>query len=215
MSAASPPVIGLLGGSFDPIHNGHLALAHAAIEQLQLDSLHLIPAGQPWQRKPLQAGAQERLAMVQLAIADDARMTADNRELVRSGPTFTYDTLHALRQELGSDAVLVWIIGSDQLDNLPTWHRLDDLFALAHFAVTQRAGATPLEIPAALKAYPVFQAHDSGWRSQPYGSLIFFPMPPVNLSATQLRDGLAHGSTGAGLVPAPVLRYIEQHQLYR
>ena len=219
-----PTVIGFLGGSFDPIHNGHIALAQAALEQLQLDALHLIPAGQPWQRAPLQATPAHRLAMTQLAFANQAQITVDPRELTRTGSTYTYDTLQALRQELGAQAVLVWIIGSDQLHNLPSWHRVQDLFLLAHFAVAQRAGDPPLSVPSALKNVLNLPTHttydqdgqdDHTWRQHPAGSLIQFTMPPVNLSATQLRGALKQGQSAAGLVPTSVLHYIEQHSLYR
>lgn len=210
----SPIAIGLFGGSFDPVHHGHIALARAALEQLKLDALRIIPAGQPWQRAPLHASPQHRWAMIQLAFTEDPRITLDARELARPGPTYTYDTLYALRQEFGEQAVLIWIVGSDQLHNLPCWHRVHDLFTLAHFAVAQRAGDVPLTIPESLNV-PTHAASDELWRHQPAGSLIHFTMPPVNLAATQLRSMLKQGQPAADLVPAPVLHYIEQYQLYR
>lgn len=214
-------VTGFLGGSFDPIHHGHVALAHAAVEQLQLDTLHIIPAGQPWQRAPLQASPEHRLAMAQCAFVGEARITVDDREITRSGATYTYDTLCALRQEFGPSAVLVWIIGSDQLHHLPHWHRSQDLFALAHFAVAQRAGDSPLAVPASLKS--LLTTDTMHWRQHPAGCLIQFTMPPVAISATQLRAMLKQrpptsaltSMPAATLAPAAVLHYIEQHSLYR
>ncbi len=209
----APTITGLLGGSFDPIHNGHLALAQAALEQLQLDQVRFIPAGQPWQRAPLCASNAQRLRMVQQAIADIPQFVADDRELQRSGATYTVDTLGSLRDALGPHAVLVWILGSDQLHNLPSWHRFEALFELAHFAVAQRAGEAPLTIPAALTCLHG-AAGDTAWRNKPAGTLIRFTMPPINLSASWLRVQLAHGHTPTELVPTPVLHYIQQHQLY-
>lgn len=205
--------IGLFGGSFDPIHNGHLALARAALEQLQLDQVRFLPAGQPWQRSTLSASNDARLAMVQQAIADESHFVADARELQRSGPTYTYDTLRSLRAELGETAVLVWILGSDQLHNLPSWHRFEELFSLAHFAVAQRAGEAPLTVPPTLPCRSC-AADEAHWRSEPAGWLIRFAMPPVNLSASWLRAQLAQGQPPTDLLPAAVLQIIQQQHLY-
>lgn len=209
--------IGLLGGSFDPIHRGHVALAQAARDQLALRAVHLLIAPQPWQKPPLKAGAAQRLAMVQAALADHPGLVADGSELAQEGPTYTVDTLTRLRAA-NPDPVWVWIMGSDQLANLHTWRRWRDLFDLAHVAVAQRAGEAPLdqrdtlapELQVELRQRQCMRPDDATC-----GSIFFFDMPPMAVSATEVRMRLARGERPVDMVPTPVLDYIDQHRLYR
>lgn len=206
-------IIGLLGGSFDPVHNGHLALAQAACDQLKLDEVRLIPAAQPWQRTPLIATAEQRLTMLKLAIAKCPALKIDTREIIRGGLTYTDETLKSLRQELGPQAVLVWIVGSDQLHNLPSWRNFDQLFAFAHFAVAQRADTEPIRIPEQLVSLS-YIAQDTRWRLRSTGALLQFTMPAVPISSTQIRRLLGQQLNPQGLVPADVFNYIKIQKLY-
>lgn len=206
--------IGVLGGTFDPVHIGHLALARSAQVALGLDELRLIPTGASWQKSGVRASPQQRLEMVELAARFDPRVTVDGREVRRSGPSYTVDTLTELRQELGPDAALILILGSDQMHNLASWHRWQDLLSLAHIACTTRERVRLDDLPDTLDQWVRAHGRDA-LPDAPAGAVVFFTMPPVPVSATVLRAALARGDWPSDLVPAAVLDYIDQHQLYR
>ena len=205
--------IGLLGGTFDPVHVGHLALARSAIEALRLDRVILLPSGRPWQKPELRTPGEHRLAMVRLAIAGDARLSVDDLELRREGRTYTIDTLIALRHALGTHCALVLLLGSDQLHNLASWHRWHELLDYAHLAVTQRERVPLSGLPAEVEALLATHGRDA-LPDAPAGSIVLFRMPPVPVSATALRAQLAASARPDGLVPLAVLDYIDRHRLY-
>ena len=208
------PRIGILGGTFDPIHVGHLALARAARAALALDEVRFIPTARSWQKDAAGAAPEQRLAMVRLAIEADPGFVADTREVERGGPSYTIDTLQALRTELGAQPALILLMGSDQLRNLPTWHRARELLGFAHIGCTQRGPADTTALDRAVEA--LLDAHGrDALPDEPAGSIVFFKMPPVPVSATALRAGLARGERPHELVPPAVLDYIETHRLYR
>ncbi len=208
------PRIGLLGGTFNPIHVGHLALARAARVALQLDAVRLIPTGQPWQKGPGITPATHRLAMTQLAARAEPWLSVDNREVLRSGLTYTVDTLAELRAQEGSAAALILLLGSDQLRNLATWYRYERLLELAHIAVTQRGLSSLTDLPSAVEALVQRHGRDA-LPDEPCGSIVFFRMPAVPVSATVLRQQLAAGERPIELLPEGVLDYIDRHGLYR
>ncbi|MBP8310283.1 MAG: nicotinate-nucleotide adenylyltransferase, partial [Burkholderiaceae bacterium] len=200
--------IGLLGGTFDPVHVGHLALAHSACVAFKLDEMRLIATGAPWQKSGVIASPVQRLAMLRLAIAGDPRLQADPREVERAGPTYTVDTLAQLRAELGPEVSLILILGSDQLRNLASWHRWRELLQHAHLACTQREQVPLADLPAPVEA--LVQAHGAqALPDAPAGSIVFFTMPPLPVSATSLRQALARGERPADFVPPAVFDYIE------
>jgi nicotinate-nucleotide adenylyltransferase len=160
------------------------------------------------------ADAAQRLDMVRLAIAHEPGFVADDREVRRAGPSYTVDTLEALRAEFGPACALVLLLGSDQLINLPTWHRHEALLGLAHIACTQRERVGLECLPPAVEAL-VRAAGRETLPDAPAGAVVFFGMPPVPVSATALRAQLARGERPAELVPARVLDYIALHRLYR
>ena len=205
--------IGLLGGTFDPIHIGHLALARAGRDALSLDEVRLMPTGRSWQKSTSTASAEQRLQMVQLAVRGEDRLLADGRETLRAGSTYTVDTLAELRAECGGDPALVLLLGSDQLRNLATWHRYRDLLGFAHIACTQRERVGLQDLPIEVE-HLVHQHGRDALPDTPAGSIVFFVMPPVPVSATVLRERLASGDRPTELVPATVLDYIETHRLY-
>ena len=209
--------IGLVGGTFDPPHVGHLALARAARDAFGLDEVRLMPTGRSWQKAGAGASSAQRLAMTRLAVAGLApaeRMTVDDREVRRDGPTYTGDTLRELRAELGDETALVLVIGSDQLRNLPTWHRWTELFALAHVAATQRERVGLDGLPAALEDELAARGRQS-LPDAPAGAIVLFSMPAVPVSATALRAQLQRGERPDGLSPPAVLDYIGSNGLYR
>jgi nicotinate-nucleotide adenylyltransferase len=205
--------IGLLGGTFDPVHVGHLALARTARAALRLDEVRLMPTGASWQKAGVVASATERLAMIELAIAGLDGLVADDREVRRGGPTYTIDTLAELRGELGPGPALVLILGSDQLRNLASWHRWRELCEHAHIACTQREQVPLTDLPEPVEALVRERGRDA-LPDAAAGSVVFFSMPPVPVSATALRAALARGERPAELVPPAVLNYIEAHRLY-
>ncbi len=211
--------IGLYGGTFDPIHFGHLRLATEIAEAFKLEKVVFIPAGLPYHRgRDAHASADQRLAMVKLAIQRDARFDVDNRELQRAGPTYTYDTLAEIRAERGPDAPIVFLVGSDTFAKVNEWHRWTEMFDLAHFAVAIRAddaewnskgpGAYPKEI------WPRITLNARELTSEPAGKIITFAMTPLAMSSTSIRAQVKDGSSIRYLSPDPVVEYIRSHKLY-
>ncbi len=194
--------VGVLGGSFDPVHAGHLGLAKAAYEQADLDSVLFVPAGYQWRKADRRmAPAGERCEMVRLAIAGHPHFGLVTLEVEREGPSYSDVTLAALREERPG-AELVFILGQDTLADLPNWHAPERVLELATLAVAGRAGDGGT---AASEALP------GGLR----GRFIWLDMPPVNVSATDIRERVRAGRSIEGLVPDAVREYIAAENLYR
>jgi nicotinate-nucleotide adenylyltransferase len=219
LAGAPAGPIGFLGGSFDPVHAGHLQLARDAWRALALRRLVFVPAGQPWQ-KPSLTPARERVRMLELALAGEPAWGIDLREIERAGPTYTVDTARALRAEAGPDRPLVWILGSDQLYRLSTWHRWQELGGLLHIACADRAGEPP---GSARELDPLLQdflreraGTPADMARRPAGLVLRFAMQPVDCSATALRAALRAGDRAGPLpcLPEPVRQYIRLHHLY-
>jgi nicotinate-nucleotide adenylyltransferase len=189
--------VGLLGGSFDPVHRAHVALAYAALHSLQLQQVRWVPAGQPWQKAPGITAAHHRLAMLQMALANEPRFVLDSTEIERQGPSYTLDTVRAL---CAAHPRVQWflIIGQDQYTNLHTWHGWQELLQSVVLAVANRPGATQTVHPSVLR--------------QPHQVV---SLPLMDVSATDVRARVAAGQDISALVPPEVARYIESHQLYR
>ncbi|MBS0313769.1 MAG: nicotinate-nucleotide adenylyltransferase [Proteobacteria bacterium] len=215
--------LGLFGGTFDPVHCGHLRVALAAAQALALPEVRLIPSRTPVHRPQPGATAEQRLAMLRLAVADDATGTlrVDDRELRRHTPSYTVPTLEALRAEVGAERALVWLLGADAFGGLMSWHRWPALFDLAHLVVLNRPGS-PAEALRTPALAPVWQGRlndDLGvLRTQPHGALCFLEVAPQDISATAIRNLIAGGAPDtalAALLPPAVLAYIRAHHLYR
>ncbi|OGA65040.1 MAG: nicotinate (nicotinamide) nucleotide adenylyltransferase [Betaproteobacteria bacterium RIFCSPLOWO2_12_FULL_65_14] len=182
--------IGILGGTFDPVHNAHLAMASAALDELRLDKVLFIPTGAPKYRRPAVASGEHRIAMLQLALAGNEKFAIDGRELAPEASGYTVDTLRGLRSELG-EAALYLLMGADQYVKLASWHRPDEVARLARIAVFARPGIE-LEDPVRL-----------------------IPMKPMQVSASEIRARAARGEDLSALVPPSVANYIARHRLYR
>jgi nicotinate-nucleotide adenylyltransferase len=179
-----------------------VALAQAAIDQLQLDILHVVPTGQAWHKQRALTSAEHRLAMCRLAFADVYRAMIDERETLRSGPTYTIDTLHELQAQYPG-AQLYLVMGEDQARALATWHRAEDLGRAAIICVASRSESIG----------PAGPAYDSsGLNSSPLQRLL---LPPSPLNATEIRDLSSRGQSVSTLVFESVARYIDQHHLYQ
>nr|WP_168734372.1 nicotinate-nucleotide adenylyltransferase [Pseudothauera nasutitermitis] len=223
MSTAEPAPLGLLGGTFDPIHFAHLRLAEEAREALDLAGVRLLPAGQPAHRDAPHASANHRLTMARLAAAGNPALEVDDGEVRAAAASYTVPTLERLRAELGPARPLVLILGADAFHGLPGWHRWGELFDLAHVAVANRPGHAPrdmdwvarlpAELAAACSARLTEQPAELA--SSPSGRVIAFAMTPLDISASHIRALLARGASPRYLLPDSVLDYIGLHHLYR
>ena len=186
----------MLGGTFDPVHLGHLACASEVAYLLDLDEVVFVPAGQPWQKEGTAlSSAEDRYAMTVLATRDDPRFSASRVDVDRGGVTYTRDTLLDLRRERG-DVDLFFVVGADALALLPTWRYADELFALAHFVGAARPG----------------YAVDAS--AFPPGTVTLCEIPLLDVSGTDIRSRVARGAPISYLVPAPVVDFVAKHGLY-
>lgn len=222
LTLAHTAAIGFLGGTFDPPHAGHLVLARAAREDLKLNQVCFVPTGQPWQ-KPHVTAATHRMRMTELAIEQQKGFVLDPREIERGDASYTIDTLIALRQELGPSRALIWIMGSDQLERLNTWHQWETLLDVAHIAVAWRNAAPPQLGKEMRTYYERHHATATEALQRSHGHFINIAMPPVDISATTLRALLSRDASTlsaheqevlAHAIAPRVLDYIRAHSLY-
>lgn len=209
------------GGTFDPVHNGHLAIARAARDALNVP-IRLLPAADPPHRPAPGASAEQRCRMLELALAGEHQLLLDHHELERAARqpaslSYTVDTLTELRQAFGADMPLAWLVGADSLLSLASWHRWQELFGLAHFIVAERPGSSvPQVVGGALG-----QALQGRWTDQPQelqqapaGRVLRLHQPLHNESASEVRARIAGGGAWRTLVPPAVADYIGIHRLY-
>ena len=196
--------LGVLGGTFDPPHAGHLRLAEVAIEHLALDKLLFVPAGEPWRKagRPL-TPAEQRLEMTVLAVDSLPRMDVSTLELDRPGPSYTVDTLAALLARYGVDTELFLVLGQDALLDMPNWKEPHRIVALAWLAAALRSPGRDLDLTELERAIPGITKR-----------LIVLPMSFVDVSATAVREWARQGVSLDGLVPPAVEAYIKEHALY-
>jgi len=197
--------IGVFGGAFDPPHKAHVTLAQTALSELALDALHVIPTGQAWHKARSLSPAENRLAMTRLAFQDLPRVVVDDREIRRAGPTFTIDTLQALQAE-NAGAALYLIMGADQFAAFRQWHQWREILKIAIICIAARARFNWVD-------------GEFDTLNELQGSILTLQMPPMAVSATQIRQllagGLGENQAIADLLPNPVASYIAQHQLYK
>jgi nicotinate-nucleotide adenylyltransferase len=215
MPACPPRRIGVLGGTFDPVHIGHLRSALEVAQSLDLDEVRLIPNARPPHRDTPQVSPGDRLAMVERAVQGVRLLTVDDRELRRDKPSYTIDTLESLRAELAADDQLILLLGWDAFCGLPSWHRWDELLAHCHILVLQRPDADHEPPPALRNLLAARSVSDPLALQGPCGQITFVWQTPLAVSATQIRQLLASGKSVRFLVPDAVLAYIEAHGLYR
>ncbi|WP_415133794.1 nicotinate (nicotinamide) nucleotide adenylyltransferase [Ottowia sp.] len=197
---------GLFGGAFDPPHDAHVALARAAVAELALDRLHVVPTGDAWHKSRPLSPAADRLAMCRLAFGGLPRVFVDDRELRRDGPTYTIDTLTELRAQYPGAALFLQI-GADQAAAFHTWRRAREIVAIATVSIAARAGQTGAEGQFDLKNPLPGLAVDPA-------RVRVLPLPAMPHSATEVRRLAAAGQGIGHLVPAPVAGYIADHHLY-
>ncbi len=215
MSGGRFTAVGVLGGTFDPIHHGHLRSALELSEALVLAQLRLMPSAQPPHRELPGCSAQQRAAMVEMAVASEPRLSCDLRELRREGPSFTIDSLIELRRELADDESLCLIMGCDALLELDSWHRWQELLDWAHVVVIARPGwRLPERGPVAQWIKTHALPGVSGITERPAGGVLISELRLLPISSTEIRAKLASGHSVRYLMPESVLDYITTHKLY-
>ncbi len=201
----------VFGGTFDPVHMGHLITAKALVKTMAYENLYLMPCGDAYHKQG--AGkAKHRLAMLELALKDESALKVDKRETLRSGATYTVDTLSELRAELGEQAHLVWVMGTDTAAQLCHWQNWQQVFELANVLVVARANEAAIDTC----FWPAECLTDiNEFKKQPFGCYMQLALPPVALSSSQIRLALQNQQNVDNHVPPSVIQYIEQHGLYR
>lgn len=207
--------VGIFGGTFDPVHIGHLRTSVELRKILGLSEMRLIPNANPPHRIQPEASAKHRLAMLQLALANEPGLVTDDRELRRQGPSYTLDTLTEIRAEIGTETPLCLCIGMDSLVNLNQWHRWCELTDLAHIVTVARPG---WHLPQSGEVLEFIHEHratsEEQLQAQPAGKVLIREITLLPVSATGIRQALQRGESIRYLVPDKVIDYIRQHQLY-
>ncbi|MDX8379118.1 MAG: nicotinate-nucleotide adenylyltransferase [Gallionella sp.] len=211
--------IGILGGTFDPIHYGHLRLAEEMLELADLQQIRFIPVGHPPHRDTPQVSAEYRSAMVQLAIANHPAFVLDEREVKGVNKCYTVDTLHELRRDLGETQAICLLMGGDAFLQLHTWHEWKQILNLAHIVVGYRPGFTLKKrihnaAPQLYQHYQKHLCHVDYLSQHPAGGIAELAIPKLEISATLIRTRITENRTIRYLLPETVANYIYQHNLY-
>jgi nicotinate-nucleotide adenylyltransferase len=195
--AGAPRRIGVMGGTFDPVHHGHLVAASEVARRFDLDEVVFVPTGEPWQKSkhPVSAG-EDRYLMTVIATASNPQFSVSRVDIDRDGPTYTIDTLNDLRERFGQTAELFFITGADALEAILGWHRASELFALAHFVGVTRPG------------------HNLSDQGFPDGAVSLVEVPALAISSTDCRARVRTGNPVWYLVPDGVVQYISKRHLY-
>lgn len=197
--------VGILGGTFDPVHLGHLIIAEEARERLELDRVIFVPAGQPWLKaeQPV-APVWHRIRMAELAVASNPRFQVASNEVERAGPSYTVDTLEELRQKLGAETTLHFIMGMDALEQFHRWKEPERLLELCHLVVVNRPGHQAVDVGNVMPRYP-----------QASGKVTLLSAPRIEISSTDIRRRAAQGISFRYQTPEAVEQYILEHGLYQ
>jgi len=196
--------IGVLGGTFDPVHNGHLIVAGEVMAGLGLAVVIFVPAGQPWLKADWPVTpAEHRLQMLRLALADKPDFKISTLEIERAGPSYTVDTMAELRGQVGSDDELFFILGRDNLAQLPQWQEPSRLMEMCYLVAVNRPGTPRPRLKSLEKSLPGIS-----------GRVMLLERPEIDISASDIRERVARGLSVRHLVPEPVNRYIKENGLY-
>jgi nicotinate-nucleotide adenylyltransferase len=208
--------IGILGGTFDPIHLGHVHLAKEIYQVLNLQEIRIIPNNQPPHRQLPIASAADRLAMVKLAIADEAGLIADDCEIRRGGKSYMFDTLTSIRNEIGNTPLYL-IMATDAFAGFADWHRWQEIPGLTHLIIVNRPDQPVLTVnPQLMALLQQRQITDENLlHAKPSGYILFLDIEELPISATEIREQLFTGKQTKQLLPNAVWNYIQQHHLYR
>jgi len=214
--ASRRPLEGVFGGTFDPIHYGHLRSALELVERLQLERLRLMPSARPPHRPAPPCSAEHRAAMVELAVAGEPRLVCDTRELRRPGVSYAIDSLAELRAELGAGTGLCMVMGCDAVLGITGWHRWRELLDRAHIVILARPGWALPQSGEVARWVREHRLEDRGaLRDTPAGGIVIEELRPLDISSTEIRQLLGAGLSARYLLPRSVLDYIETNELYR
>lgn len=207
--------IAVLGGTFDPVHYGHLRSAVAVRDALLAKEVRMIPSLSPPHRDPPESSADHRVAMLKAAVEGEPGIVVDDRELYRDGPSYTVDTLRSLRSEVGTDTTIYFVMGADAFCTLDQWYRWQEIIDLAHIVVLKRPGF-PLGIPDEMQSWMNDKTIVSGASpsDSPHGNVIFLELEQVLVSSTLVRRAIHQGSSTEEMLPAAVIQYIRCNSLY-
>ena len=217
MQLIDKPLIGLLGGTFNPIHNGHLRLAQELADKLNFSEVRFIPSANPPHKTAPKISAQRRAAMVQLAITDNHLFKLDTRELDRAGASYTIDTLISLQEALGGNAPLCLIMGTDTFAKLNTWHRWQALLDYCHIILVQRPmGANQPKLAEELSVilHNHYTENISDLTTENAGYIHMQKITALDITSTNIRAQLEVGVSPRYLMPDNVIKYIKSHNLY-
>lgn len=214
--------IGLLGGTFNPIHFGHLRMAQELADTLNFNEVRFIPAANPPHKSAPAVSAEHRAAMVRLSLADNPTFTFDDRELLRTGASYTIDTLNSLRDELGSEVSLVLIMGSDAFTKFNTWHRWEEIIQLCHITLVQRPlplknsnhAKEILSEPLETFLHNHYTENSNDLHDSPAGFVNMQQVTALDISSTAIRHALQQKKSARYLMPENVIHYINTHELY-
>ncbi len=213
-SDENPLAIGFFGGTFDPVHKGHVTLAQELQQHLMLDTMYLLPCRLPPHRQTPIATDQQRIDMLSLATAH-TRVLIDERELKRPGLSYTFDTLQSLRRDYGPDPSLIWCMGMDAFATFPSWHRWQEILSLGHLAVVMREEHNPVlndTLQNLLKQHQCSKLTDL--KKAPAGNIYLTQLSRIPVSSTQVRQQLAQGISPAAILDPAVYHYIQERGLY-
>ncbi len=207
-------LIGLLGGTFDPVHIGHLHVAKSLLKELPFDEIRLLPCYKPVHRPEPKASPEERLAMLKLACKNLEKITVDEHEIKRAGNSYMIDTLRELTHENPQHHFCL-ILGKDAFDGFHLWHQWENILNYCHLVIVTRPN-TSIEYPDILKSFiQQFSTPDiTDFIKSPSGKIFFCSIPPLDISATQLRSQLAQKNYDTNIIPAAICNYIQVHKLY-
>lgn len=206
--------LGIFGGTFDPIHFGHLRLALELKQQLSLDEMRLIPGHKPPHREQPQVSSKQRLKMLQLALQDCPQLQWDDRELKREKNSYTYDTLCELRKEFGSDISLVLCMGEDAFAGISTWYCWQEIIRLAHIVVIARPGWAIPDQGDVRNFLKQHQGIVADLQREPAGKIVMQSLRQLPISATEIRQQIARGESPQFLLPDAVWKFIRENRLY-
>lgn len=223
MTTSTHKIIGIMGGTFNPIHYGHLRIAQELADALNFDEVRFIPSANPPHKTQPTVSALHRAAMVSLAISSNPKFKLDERELSRAGASFTYDTLQSLREELGPEISICLMMGSDAFMKFNTWHRWDELLRLCHIVLVNRpADKQVIEKPAEVFAEELqsllhnhYTEHHDDLTHASAGHITMQAVTTLDISATAIRAQFSLGKSAQYLMPDAVIDYIIKHQLYQ
>ena len=209
-------MIGILGGTFNPIHNGHLHLAGRLQQTLGFETVRFMPAAIPALKDMPKVSAEQRADMVKLAIINHPTFEIDTRELERAGPSYTIDSLISLRKELGDKVSICWLIGSDAFAKLNTWHRWSELLNYCHFLVVNRPHSEQLNWNAEVES--LLESHETreveAIKNSASGKILIQEIEALDISSTQIRQHIASKEDVGNVIPSNVINYIQEYHLY-